>query len=387
MTVAPPKVVVARMVEVPFATAVATPVIESMLTNAAPVGTDQRTGAAVIGAPAPLNTVALNVTCCPKEVRVDGAAGATVTAVAAFDTLTWSSARWSVSPLLMTSTFAEPGPTAKIQPDPSILARATLTSELRQVTVAVLAVSAARRAFFRTVTIKTESPMLPSVGADEVIWTVAGKSVTMTALVSALPLFVIATTEVWPTESAITRPSVSTRATLVLSDVQVSVVSVTVVSTVPSALRAVAVASAVSPRLVSRIVAGVSSSVFGLLVTTIVIESFTRLADAMIWVLPVSLAVMVTGVELFVCALAELVEDQLTVPFCQSWPSESLTDTLRVWEPPIDAMVSVRSPMMVMDLATCATVKGSGLLSLTPLWITNAESVPFFCAVTTPVSG
>src|SRR5438445_4688561 len=72
---------VARTVDVPFATAVATPVIGSIVTDV-PAKTDQRSAPFGIGLPAAFLTVALKVTVWPNAVTVGAGDGCATMVIA-----------------------------------------------------------------------------------------------------------------------------------------------------------------------------------------------------------------------------------------------------------------------------------------------------------------
>src|SRR6185503_16287149 len=88
---------VARTVAAPFDSAVATPVIESMDTNALPTGTDHLTFAVGIGSPFALSTVAAKLIVEPNAVRVGAGLGAATIDVGAFVTVTNTESRTSGS--------------------------------------------------------------------------------------------------------------------------------------------------------------------------------------------------------------------------------------------------------------------------------------------------
>src|SRR5438046_2266355 len=124
---------VARTVDVPFATAVATPVIGSIVTDV-PAKTDQRSDPFGIGLPAAFFTVALNVTVWPNDVSVGAGDGVATIDVAAFVTVMKIESRLSGSPGLTALMNTPPGPTAVIVPSPSPDTVAMVASALLHVT-------------------------------------------------------------------------------------------------------------------------------------------------------------------------------------------------------------------------------------------------------------
>src|SRR5437762_539572 len=125
---------VARTVAVPFATAVATPVMGSIVTNAPPANTDQRSAPFGIGLPAAFLTVALKVIVWPNAVSVGAGDGVATIDVAAFVTVMKIESRLSGSPGLTALMNTPPGPTAVTVPSPSPDTVAMVGSALLHVT-------------------------------------------------------------------------------------------------------------------------------------------------------------------------------------------------------------------------------------------------------------
>ena len=118
---------VARIVRVPFETAVtrpvATPDVATLATVASPSTIDHVTVGLEIGWLAALNTVALTVRVCPMDVSVCVVPGDSVMLAEAFETMTVTESRIAAFDPLTARTFVVPGALAVIVPSRSSRAR------------------------------------------------------------------------------------------------------------------------------------------------------------------------------------------------------------------------------------------------------------------------